>query len=101
MAKKKGYEIFSTYLDNETMLIEVYKVAIPEWNNVESIIGYPEISKKTNKYIFDKFIKFDRVFSPNVFPGGTWMNMGFSSLENTVRDFFVDISNIQITWKNA
>ncbi|MDD4986408.1 MAG: hypothetical protein PHQ43_11610 [Dehalococcoidales bacterium] len=65
-----------------------------EWDKLISIDGYPEVSEKTSKYIFQKAIAFDQKHHPDVFAGGFWMNRGFST--GDVPDWTVNFSNVVI-----
>ena len=63
-----------------TVLIELYRMVIPEWDKIKKIKnGWPIVSKKTNEYIFRKFMEFDEKHHPKVFKSGLWMNNGFST----------------------
>jgi len=62
-----------------TILVELYRMAIPEWDRVKKIDGWPIVSKKTNEYLFRKFMDFDWKHHKGVIRGGLWMNNGFST----------------------
>jgi len=51
------------------------------WDRIDSVEGYPTCHKDTWRYICQKFMEFDRKKSPDVLPGGTWINYGFSALD--------------------
>jgi len=61
------------------VLIGLYKLVYPNWDNIQHINGYPTVNEFTSKYLFYKFIQFDKDHHPNVVAGGCWMNSGFSS----------------------
>lgn len=62
-----------------------------EWDDIESIDGYPKITEFTSNYIFNLAIEFDEENHPGVMAGGLWMNKGFSSLDSPegLKDFQV------------
>lgn len=79
------------------VLIRIYKIAFPNWDNIKKINSWPRISKKTWMYIMSKFIAFDKKYHPKVMNGGIWLNNGFSNNEN-IKDWVVDTSNCNIEY---
>jgi len=57
----------------------LYKEVLPDWDRIEKVDGYPQVTKKTNEYIFRKFMDFDDKHHKNVLRGGLWMNNGFGT----------------------
>ena len=77
-------------------IIGLYKCVYPEWDEIETIDGHPKINGKTNRYIFEKSMEFDRKLNKmRSFPdlplmlGGGWMNSGFS-VDDTLEDWLVE-----------
>lgn len=100
LTKEMIDQVFETSDDADTCVVELYKIAIPEWDNVISIQGYPIVNQKTNLYIFEKAIAFDRIHNPNIMAGGTWMNSGFSTLESqNLEDWWIDNHNVVLKMK--
>jgi len=92
--------IFEDELNQENphqsnIAIRLYKIAIPNYDKVKSINGWPTISENTSVYIFEKFIRFDKKFHPNVLNGGLWLNKGFST-DRTLEDWQISTENIRI-----
>ena len=71
--------IFKSNTRQDEALVEIYKLALPDWDNIEKIHGYPEIGQEFWKFVCRGFIEFDRKHHPNVFAGGIWLNNGFQS----------------------
>ena len=71
--------IFKSQTKQDTALVEIYKLAFPEWDKIEKVNGYPEVGEEFWKFICKGFIEFDRKHHPRVFPGGIWLNNGFQS----------------------
>ena len=69
------------------------------WDCVLSIDDWPRVSQTTSEYLFDKAIAFDKRLNPNVLPGGFWMNGGFSISNTPLPDWYVDIEDIPVHWK--
>ena len=77
--KAKVREIFESQTRQDEALIEIYKLALPEWDTIEKVHGYPEIGNEFWKFVCREFIEFDRKHHPDVFAGGIWLNTGFQS----------------------
>jgi len=72
-------KIFKKPKHQNDAVLGLYKTVIPDFDVVEKVQGYPRANPELNKYIFSKFMEFDRKQHPGVMPGGAWMNWGFSS----------------------
>ena len=69
--------------DNQTdAVIEIYKRAFPDWDDIKSIDGYPQAGEELCRTICREFIEFDHKHHPGCFAGGLWMNKGFSMNRN-------------------
>ena len=71
--------LFTIHNHQANILIELYKMVIPDWDNIRKLKGWPEINEYTWKYICQKFIDFDRKYHPECLAGGAWINSGFST----------------------
>ena len=71
--------IFEVNTNQGDALVGIYRLVFPEWDDIELIKGFPEAGNELWKHICRCFIEFDRKHHPDVFPGGIWMNTGFSS----------------------
>jgi len=78
----------------------LYRTAFPDWDLIEKIDGYPEVSERTNNYIRLKFIALDQLLHPGVLAGGLWMNAGFST-SRQADDWKVYIDNCRCTYKEG
>lgn len=76
--EKEVEKLFETCDHQMDVVIGIYKMVYPNWDDIESIDGFPTINRTTNEKFFKLFTKFDRKNHPNVIPGGIWMNHGFS-----------------------
>jgi hypothetical protein len=79
---KKVKELFETSKTQEEYVVGLYKMAIPDWDKVEKVNGFPLVNKKTSRKIFSLAIDFDTAHHKQVMAGGMWMNNGFSSLQD-------------------
>ena len=103
LTKKTIDQIFDNELkenkpQQHNILIKLYKLALPGYDNIEKIENWPTIGKETSNYLFDKFIQFDKKIHPNVMAGGLWMNNGFS-WDNNMRNWVIDNSKCIIKYK--
>jgi len=105
--RDKLESLFENETHHADILIKVFKMVFPDWDNIKSVGGFPRISQKTNKWFFDKFIKFDKVHHPKVLNGGLWMNNGFGTLYDEkgypadIPDFVVDTSECKVVYNDA
>lgn len=63
------------------VVVGIYRKFIPNYDNVQEVIGHPSCGKKMNLWLFEKFMEFDRKHHPECIAGGAWMNWGFSTNE--------------------
>lgn len=80
--KEEILKIFEEEDHQIKILIKLYKLIYPNWNEISQVKGFPKTSKEVNLFLFDQFIQFDKKNHPNVLNGGLWMDKGFSSDEN-------------------
>jgi hypothetical protein len=92
-------EIFEKAEHQQDVVVGLYKLAHPDWDNIVLIDGFPKCCKEMNLYISRKCMDFDAKQHPNVFKGGLWMNNGFSSLGSEHLNWEIDIEGIPIKYK--
>jgi len=97
LTKKKIDEIFEKAKEQSDYAINLYKLALPDWDNIKHVDGYPRVNETTNKYIFDKAISFDKEKHPNVVNGGLWLDKGFGSVEG-IKDWEVSLDECIIEY---
>ena len=88
--------IFKQYDHQTDVLIEIYKLVLPDWDRIQHIEGYPEAGNKLWKFICNQFIEFDQEHHPKVFKGGVWLNTGFTS-NTSLRPWQISFENCQVT----
>jgi hypothetical protein len=79
----------------------LWRKVFPQWDRIDHIDGWPTVSDKTNKYIFEHFIRFDRAYHPDTFPGGMWLNAGWRSDSNFKDDWVVDTTTCTVHYKEG
>ena len=92
------YELKEVNPHQSNILIKLYKIAYPNYDNIEKIENWPTIGKETSTYLFDKFIQFDKRIHANVMAGGLWMNSGFS-WDDSMPNWIIDNSKCIIKYK--
>lgn len=90
--------IFERHNNQSDILIDIYKLALPDWDQIEMIDHSPEAGQDLWEFICKQFIDFDRRNHPEVFNGGIWLNNGFSSKGN-VNPWEISFENCRVTMK--
>lgn len=85
---------FDGAVSQKEVAARLYKLVFPDWDSIVKIEGWPKCSAATNKYIFDKFIEFDRIHHPEALGGGLWMNSGWGTAE--MEDWVVDTTYCRV-----
>jgi hypothetical protein len=75
-------EMINAVFDDEnanpsSVIIGMYKLAYPDWDDIESVVDFPRVSRKTCDYIQQRCIELDREQCSNCMNGGFWVNYGF------------------------
>jgi len=98
--KEKIDKIFEDNEQQQMVIVELYKLVLPDFDNIEKVKGWPQTNKETSEYLFDKFIEFDKKHHPEVvMPGGGWMNQGFGCRYECGKFMEVDMSEVKIIYK--
>ena len=74
--------IFRKHEHQQQVLVDIYRLVFPDWEQIEQINGFPSAGNDLWKLICNLFIEFDRKNHPNCFAGGAWLNKGFSVNKN-------------------
>ena len=72
-------EVFEQAEHQDSVLVGLYKMLLPDWDRIERVEGFPLIGQEMWRYIWNLFIHFDEQHHPGCFKGGVWLNNGFSS----------------------
>ena len=79
------------------VLIAVYRLVFPDWEDIERIDGWPTVNDTTWKAIARLFMDFDKEHHPDVMAGGCWMNSGFSTVHGAkLRDWEVSLKSVTV-----
>ena len=98
MARERIAQIFVHSEDTLEAALELYKVAFPDWDSIESISGWPKVSERTNKYLFRKFIALDEENLVNHIRGGLWLNKGFGT-DYDLPDWVIDFEGVKVEYQ--
>ena len=92
LPKAKIDEIFLSATHEINALVSLYRVVIPEFDNVNKIFGFPIVSRKTAIYIIDKLIELSTkdASQTNIL----WLDKGFNSDEK-MKDWIVDLTSLR------
>lgn len=88
--------IFKQHDHQTDILIDIYKMILPDWDQIQSIDGHPEAGRELWKFICNLFIGFDEKHHPKVFKGGIWLNTGFSS-NSKLNPWEISFKNCKVT----
>jgi len=91
LSKNRINEIFEENTEVVTCILGLFKEVIPNWDNVETIGHFPQVSKKTNEYLFDKVIEKGE-------GNGSTGYTGFGSIDSIMEDWVVLIEEEKITY---
>jgi len=90
-------DIFGSAETQSEVLVELYKLALPEWDRIEKVHGFPEVGLEFWKFICRELIEFDRRHHPDVFAGGLWLNNGFQS-NSKLDPWELSLANCTVTY---
>jgi hypothetical protein len=92
--------LFEKHDNQYEVLIDIYRIAFPDWDSIEAIDGSPTVSTKTWQDICGMFIEFDKEYHPTVLAGGIFLNRGFDSRPD-MEDGMIDVSSLKVEYKKA
>jgi len=76
--KQRILEVFTHNTNQQDVIVDLYKLVLPDWDQIQSLKGHPEVGMELALFICRKFQDFDRQHHPGCMPAGAWMNYGFS-----------------------
>ncbi len=76
--KKHIRSIFERHDHQSNVIVDLYKLVLPDWDKIEKVEETPEIGRELWGFICRLFMDFDRKFHPGCMEGGMWLNCGFS-----------------------
>lgn len=74
-------KIFEQHDHQDQVIIDIYKLVLPEWDSIEKLNGHPVCGQELWQYICGLFISFDQEHHPTCMAGGVAMG---SSLRLTL-----------------
>ena len=97
--KSRIMAIFENSDHQEQVLIGLYRMVFPDWDQIVKITGYPEAGDDLWKFICRLFQKFDQDHHPNCMAGGAWMNTGFS-VNHHIKGWEISLENCEVEYNN-
>jgi len=99
--KEKVKLLFEENSHQSDVLVGLYRMAYPDYDQIAKIDGWPTINQKTWMTIAGLFRDFDIEHHPEVMSGGCWLNTGFSTLAATedLKDWEVDLTTCEVILK--
>jgi hypothetical protein len=93
-------EIFLKHDHQDNVIIDIYKLILPGWDDIEKLNGHPICGKELWHFICELFINFDKTHHPQCMAGGAWINFGFSS-DSQLDPWEINLSDCSITYKET
>ncbi|GAB6194375.1 hypothetical protein [Desulfocastanea catecholica] len=93
-------KIFEEHTHQDEVIIDLYKMILPEWNDIEQLHGHPVCGRELWFYICELFIEFDKIHHPRCMAGGAWINYGFS-VDAQLEPWAINLSNCLVTYKET
>ena len=102
LSEEKVRGLFSSSQKECDVLVALFEMAIPNWNDVEYILeGRPRIGADGWRIVYDLFCKFNEEHpGESILPGGLWLSMGFEKDEG-LKAWQVDCSDLKFALKNG
>ena len=100
ITKEQVEQIFASSNHQVEVVEALYRLAFPDYDDIEKLNGFPEAGERLSKLIWDKFFQFDYLHHPDVMPGGRWMNNGFSTNEE-LGEWEVDATGVNKIMKES
>lgn len=97
LKKEEVERIFAEAKDQGEYMVALYKLVIPNWDDVISIDGWPSCNGLTWKAICRLAMEHDEKHT-SAMPGGCWMNKGFSTSHGVnLKDWEVSMEGVTLT----
>ncbi len=96
--KEQIKTLFQKNDHQQKVLMDLYKLVFPDWDQIESIDGHPEVNEDLWKFICRLFQEFDCLHHPVCLPGGAWMNWGFIA-NKELSAFEIHLNHCRVTMK--
>ena len=100
LTEKMIDECFEGKTKQSDVIVAIYRIVFPRWDEIEKIDGWPRVNKKTWGNICHKFFEFDKTHHPTVMAGGCWMNSGFGS-DDSLPDWKADLDGVSVSYKGV
>lgn len=99
LTKETIDRIFEKHQDNRVEgMLELFKVTVPNWESIQNMNHFPQVSRKTSDYIYFKIMEGEIEGKTSL--GLTWMNYGFGIFNNQgIPDWTVRIEEDKIQYK--
>ena len=90
--------IFSNHDHQKFVMVDLYRLVLPDWDNIQKVEGYPEAGRELSIFISEQFMQFDRKHHSDCMPGGDWMNTGFS-VNSNLGSWEISLKNCRVIMK--
>jgi len=77
LTREQVESVFGLARHQADYITALYRIVMPDFDEHEGPIDPPQCGTELHRFIYEKAIEFDRAHNFS-FPGGAWMNYGFS-----------------------
>ena len=92
--------IFDKHDHHGKVISDLYRMVLPGFDECEKVDGYPDAGENVWKFICKKCQEFDRIHHPGYFPGGAWLDFGFS-INKELDPWDIRTDNCQLVFRLA
>lgn len=92
--------IFLRHTHQAAVVEDLYRLALPDYDRIMKINGFPECGTEVQKLIFKLFFAFDKKHHPKVLPGGCWLNYGFSQ-NPELAPWEIDAAHVEVVYEET
>ena len=98
LSKDKVDEIFKAHNNETDVLLALYDLVIPDWDNVVKVNGFPSAGEEVHRYIGRSFMDFDAEHHSDTFKGVLWLNNGFS-VDRKLKPWEISIEGLDVEYQ--
>jgi hypothetical protein len=82
LSKQDVDALFAVAPNSAQAIIDLYHRVYPNWDAIQSVDGFPQVSRVTHEYLGEQFAALDKRTDPACMAGGLWFNRGFSQRDD-------------------
>ena len=94
-------KLFKDSVCQAQIILGLHAMAVPNWDQVDRMIGHPGVNKDTWMILSQRCASFDRVHHPKLTAGLAWDQTGFTCMVNNaeLEDWDVSMEETIVIYK--